>query len=226
MPRFFRRKRSLKKKKTFATRVKQVVGRRQEQKYWDVAASDVLSDVGAIGKFTSVSQGDTASTRDGNVIYFQSLRITFRVLSNLAATIASDNYSANPVCRIIVFQYKPNDGTAPVIGNLLANANTPVNLISPYNQLYKQQFKILYDKRFVLRSPGLQQTSGTDDGVIPTQMSWSILIPGRKCNRKMTYATTATTGTNQIYYCFLSDMEDTADEPTAYFYSRLLYTDS
>lgn len=230
MPIYRRRRYSKKKadksKKKFAARVKRIVGATTETKFWDANGSVSCQTTPALADLTPVTQGDTAINRDGDVISFKSFRINFRLQGQPAATHASDPLTMNPAVRIILLQWRPNDASVvPTAASILASVTALVNLTSPYTMIFHQQFKVLYDKRIVLKSRSDLQVAGASTVVYPDQVMWSVTIPSKKVNRKMIYNLTATAGTNQIYMLYMSDQGLAANAPDLYFYSRLLFTD-
>lgn len=92
---------------------------------------------------TGIPQGDADQERNGDqirLLYFDMIAAYYIMPSALPGDIF-DNV------RLIIFQWKPNNSTAPVIGNILLNgASGGPDFTSQYNEDFKQDYSIIVDR--------------------------------------------------------------------------------
>lgn len=113
-----------------------------EKKYTDTSITHTPGTLGTIELVNGISQGDTDQTRDGNQckMIFINWRLTITI--NAAATATS--------VRIIVIVKKDNDSVTPNIAEVLDSTGSLFNAM--YNRDTIHKFRVLYDKRLVLRA--------------------------------------------------------------------------
>lgn len=153
---------------------------------------------------TAVTQGDQVNQRTGDSIKPTSLTIRGYIDSNTAGV----NHQK---VRLMIFQYKQENGTAPVVADLLESTTTPANLVSSKKADDKYDSKILYDKLFDL-SMGHSHGSRVFTKVF-------------KLAGHINFESGANDKENGgIYAMFVSN--DNTNTPTLYFYSKLSFYDN
>lgn len=130
------------RKTNFATRVKKVLAQQQEHKLHVVSGSfDSIPTGGIIGHLSTVGQGDTDGTRDGD-----QLSVTkFEIRGMVKTADATNNV------RIIVFRW--NGDSTPSTTDIVQNfqgTGTDLDFLRPINHDHKKNIKILYDRWFRL----------------------------------------------------------------------------
>lgn len=174
----------------------------QEVKHFDTSQGNSGVDwTGTIWQLSLIPQGDTDTTRDGDSLLPQRLRI------HCVAT-AADSYN---LMRVIVFRWHP--ATLPVYGDIMTNAGGSVwSPLQSVNIDNRQNYTILLDRTLRLdpESDGLKQIVKT--------------IKLAK-SRPMQFQNGTTQGTNKIYLLAVSD-SGAAPNPLFVLYSRLEFTDS
>lgn len=188
--------------------IRRMINNVQENKYWPVYAGyATVNASGAITKWSAISQGDTASTRDGQDIMFKSIDLRFNIFPTSAAVMTGNAF------RIIVFQWKPDDNVSvPGMSDILESSFTqPV--FSPIRVQTKQLFRVMYDRLFRVYNGG------------PGAAGRTVRITGKRMVRRIRYnAGVTTTGTNQIYVLVISDAA--VQTPSWSYGAYLRYSDS
>lgn len=102
------------------------------------------NDVGAV-LVNNIAEGDLSSSRTGLRIWARSLRLHYECMWSA---------SANPTdeaVRVIVVRDKMCNGTAPLVSDILQEANTYASISQRHNETEGKRFVFLYDK--VHRNP-------------------------------------------------------------------------
>jgi len=123
-------------------------------------------DTGVIIPLAAIAQGDTQTTRDGNMISLRSIRLMGYFESQPTAGGSFAMY------RVILFTDKQQIAdTPPAVGDVLA----ATQMTSPYNQQFQRRFKISYDKTFSINNypaaPGAPPVI-TNQGQVKTWNKW------------------------------------------------------
>jgi hypothetical protein len=170
-----------------------------EKKWWPLLNGGVTVDyTGNIYGLTDVPQGDLDTTRDGDSINLESIKLGIELICG----------DATNIVRFIMFRWKPN--TTPAAADIWqAVASNVAPLYQPLHD-NMQEYDILVDKLYTLHS---YQPVVTD-----------MIIYDFK-NPKVQYVSGTTTGSNKIYMYFVSD-SGAATHPSLYFVSKLLFRDS
>lgn len=110
-----------------------------EYKFHTVSATtQSITDTASATALTNLSQGDTATTRDGSQVKFTSLRFGYNLKSNPSGTMST-------VRLMLVHDKQTNEAQATATDVL--QDSTPVDaIISAYNIDNVSRFNILYDK--------------------------------------------------------------------------------
>jgi len=145
-------------------------------------------DVPALYQWSSVPQGSTVSTREGDRIEPTKLIVNF----DLHYPTIND-----AVFRLIIFQWKPDNSIdVPSAAKILSITGTIYAHLSPYVQTstLRSKFKVLYDKTFANKN-----------GVIDDVQHYEVDIT-KFASKYITYTVGSTvSGKNQIYALSLSD---------------------
>lgn len=166
------------------------------------------TDWTATGTFplTEVTQGDSASSRDGDHVTPKSLFLRYEVR-------AAD---ATNAIRVIIWRQNLNSATVgPRLLNIMQYTTTvATDIYSPYivhSEFAK--FKILSDKNYVL-------TQGTDNQVIIEEMYFDL-----SRQPQLNFNQGANTGEYQYFISFLND-SGAITHPSLKGWSRFRYTDA
>lgn len=210
-------------KRAFGRFARKVVRRAQEKKYhvdksdWNSVAGtaeivEIAHTAPAVWNLTSIPQGDSVNTRDGDQIALRSLDIQLRVAVNEGYTATStyspwNNYLTvhqPDMIRVIVWQWFPTvapttPGSAMALSNILMYTSATDNVtMSPYAHPTRRDFRILYD-----RSHKMWYQPFTPSGSIG---NFRIRIR-RFAKRGLMFAASASTSaqTNGIYLAVITD---------------------
>lgn len=184
--------------------VKRIVHGDDEPKFLDTydvsAGAYVQVDRGGqLKEVTTVPQGDTVNTRDGDELRQNKLDFRLSAYYNPAVI----NTDAGHKLRVIVFRWLPTTALgAPGVANILQNVGGAVDyraVVSPYNDTgtSELQFKPLYDKTFALNH--------AKDLYIHKVINLK--------NRKQAFGAGFTTGNNHIYVMLIADDATGAHTP-------------
>lgn len=203
--RYYKRRPYGKPSKNFSKKVNKVVMKQSEKKYWDVATTAVSVDItGSITDLTSIAQGDTDQTRDGDQLYLRSIKGKAQI--QVADT--------TNIVRFIIFQWYMDTnvvGSAPTVSQILQSVGTAIGPMSGYNHDGRYNFRILYDRTCFLDTTDKVQCG----------LQWYI---NKGLRRKMQFHGGATGGKNKIYLLLLSD-SGAATHPSVAYYNRTAYSD-
>ncbi len=179
--------------------IKQEILGVQEKKSFDTGVGSTFDNTGSITKLTTIPQGDTDSTRDGDHIKLTKLWM------NVAVTYAD----ASNVVRVIVFRWNQDDSSvAPTVNDITQS-------LSAYSPIHRDnerahKFDIIFDKMFGVANVG--------PGIATVE--WR-----RPLKSQIAFQATANTGTGHLYVYIISD-SSAATHPGVNLISRVYYTDS
>lgn len=187
--------------KAFSTKVLKVVRRTQEKKTWPFASNTTVSSAGYLLDLTSIPQGDTDGSRDGDALRVLSIQLT-------CAWTAADAYN---IVRMVIFQWMPPSsiGAPPALADIFQDTATPV--ISAFTHDTRKSYRILCDRRAVVDS---------DD---PCKIFKMVCY--KKMNRNLQYVGGTTTGRGNIYCWLVSDSAVSA-HPACSWSGKTNFTDS
>lgn len=187
-------------KTTIKRLIKQEIKAVQEIKSFDTGFAQTVDSTGTLQKLTTIPQGDTDSTRDGDALKL--CKFEFRGQSNFA-----DSTNAT---RLLIFRWNQDDSSAAPAGitDLLQTA-TP---FSPFNRDNERarKFDIIVDHLFVTANCG----PGTEKLEVIKEM-----------RSKIAFQASANTGTGHIYSAMVSDSTATT-HPGLNYVVRVYFTDS
>lgn len=167
--------------------VKRLITGSEEIKYFPLYAGyATVNASGTLTKWTTIPQGDTIVTRDGSEINFKRIDLRFNIFATAAAAYATNAF------RMIVFQWKPDDAQQPPTVGQVIDTGFTQPVFSPPNVLYKQNYRILYDKLFSVHNSG------------PGSAGRHVIITNKRAQDKIRFAS-GNTGTNMIYVLVISD---------------------
>lgn len=174
----------------------------QELKIHIVQNTEFVSYSGSIIDCSSIAQGDSDITRDGDRI--QIMEWSFRWVAYPADT--------SNLLRVVLFQYVPDSALgSPTASQVLQTTGATTAPISYRSIDFVKNVKILYDR-----------TLSTDTYHLVTQ---AIPVTIRKFSDKQMQFTGATSRTNGLFALFISDSA-AVTHPTILYYSAVRYTDS
>jgi len=165
-----------------------------------------VTSAGANLSLINVTQGNTVSTRDGDVGRIERLYVNFSV--------DSANIDIFTRMRVIIFQWFPNTTIgSPTTTTLLETAT----LLSMYNFQYSHQYHIVKDFFFALSGLAGAPTASTA-GVFGNEIDIS------SCKKFLEWTPTTAFGSNQLFVFYISDSA-LAPFPNLTFSSRVVFTD-
>lgn len=181
--------------------VKTLLARRTELKYLADAQSPNVSTSGFIKKVSQIAQGSDTGNRIGDTIHARSLELHGNILRG----------DASNFVRIIVFQWRVSDSTAPVVGDILGNAS---RWWDGYNGDKRSYYTILWDKTFAMSQ------NGSNDVVVFKKKIY------KRMATRMEFENGSSTapGTHMLYYMLLSD-SGAIGHPLVNIYSKFNYKD-
>ncbi len=119
-----------------------------ELKYNDTTATNLpISSAGSIQQLTDISQGTDNNQRNGNSLLMKSVFIRGKV------ELADSDVSCQ--LRMIIFRDTMNQGSIPLVGDVLNNVGSTISVFSPLNENRPGRFKIVYSKLFTLNKNGM-----------------------------------------------------------------------
>lgn len=166
----------------------------------------------------------TDQTRVGDQILITSLHLKIKLRAQRDLTIVDPGF----LCRVILYQYKPNNGLLPpVLSRLLVNDQTATpNTCSHQNIDHQQNYHILYDS-----TKSCAQISGAAGAAYSTPDTfvrfWNFFVPHKVMAKKLQYDTGGIAHTNAIYLAVFSDTSagGAIADPTIEFQARLRFMD-
>lgn len=206
---FRRRRRTRRKGKntllaTIGT-VKRLIAGRVEKKFnmYEPGSTSVSSIGIGVDLSAQIAQGDTDTTRDGDEIYYKSIRFRGSVL-------VSDTTN---LVRFILFRWKPN--STPSWAALLEGGGPAASdVYRPFRKDYESNYHVVYDKLFTLNT--------TDSNY----RSFGASISGKKLGKKKCkYVAGGTTGIDHLWVFIISD-SDAVSHPSINYNIISYYTDS
>lgn len=182
------RRRVVKKPQNVAKIAKNAVQRMSETKIFETDIDNtVLHTTSVCIPLSGIAIGSTNITRIGDEITVRSLHLQGEVRSNITDNIAT-------AIRLILFQWHPTDGTAPVNANILRGATIGRITARGYVVNGRKNFTVLKDVyKMVASEPG---------GPFLLNFNWHL---HKKFRKKIFYADTAITGLNNFYLLAVSD---------------------
>lgn len=174
-----------------------------EKKFLDtVQANTSVSSTAGVNQLSAISQGTDYNQRDGLSVKAASIQGRIQVTANSTSTVGHQ-------LRYILVRDMNDDGTAPVISDLLESAT---NVNSPLNHTFGDRFKVLYDKSFNTSQTGPEIQ--VKDFYIPLNdhIKWSDATTGRRVGH--------------IWCFYLSDTAVAGESPTFNAYWRLRFIDN
>jgi len=189
-----RGKKRTSKSKTTQSQVKSLIRMVQELKYfaYSQVGVSVSSGMFITGGPFDVAQGTGDQQRDGDRLQWCGkidLKMSFTV---------QDNYN---VFRFVIFQWHPS--SSPIGTDVFINGPSGVvDYWSQYNHDNRQQYKILFDKTYVLVGNG---TAGTYPGTTSSHIVKHYSISLKKAQKYAQRIGGGLTGTNRMYMAMVSD---------------------
>jgi len=191
--------------------VKRLIKAPMEHKYYEHNVSLVgAPSSGLFVQTSTIPQGDTDGTRDGDKLTLTSMNVSGSVYCG----------DVTNIVRLIFLQWRPP--TSPSLTDILGKGadGTNVDVYSLYNHDKRSQFKILFDRSWSLAGYGTTSSPYGQD----TEKLFRVNI-SKKLVKDLQYVNgSSTSGSNQIFYIALSDSIATPN-PTFTFVMRMNYVD-
>lgn len=137
-------------KQTIGARIKKAIEKSKEQKYVDrkLSTAAALTTAGLVQKLSVIAQGTTDTTRIGDAVTLTGIELKVDGSSAVAGS------ADNSIVRYVVFQWKADDTTAPVVGDILELSVSTAPYTASYNHDKKSQYKIIDDFRIAVSATG------------------------------------------------------------------------
>lgn len=165
---------------------------------WSVGTTPAVHDL------TAVTQGDAYNNRTGDSI--KPISLTVRGLIDANASGPTEQK-----IRLIIFQYKQENGTAPTASEIIEATTSPANLVSPKKADDRYDSKILFDRVFNVSVGGAYGSR---------QFSQYFKLAGH-----INFVTGSTSKEAGGIYAMIMSNENT-NQPSMYIYSRLGFYDN
>lgn len=183
---------------------KQIKGLSKANRHsYDVAQTSLTpGTTAAVGHLMSISQGSSDDQRIGLDLTLRALRYSYSIVAN------GNSASGGDIFRVIIFRWKGAlTGSAPAAAAVLQLAT---DVDSAYNDAYKDQFTVLYDRKHGL--------AGAGNGVPNTAVV-------RKNLKNVTATYTGSSGasfnSNQVFFLLLGSNNT---YPSAFnYYNRIFF---
>ena len=192
------------RKKQFVKRVQHVITKTAEKKFYPVSQlPTAVSEAGILWSLSSVPQGTTDVTREGDQLRLRSIEFNYQC-------IVADTTNT---MRVIVFIYKPP--AIPTVTDILQGpVSTAVAPLSPYNHDNRYNYQVLHDRLYQLDSVTQLVTKKLKIWKIPNIL------------RKVQYvAGSITLNMNGVYVLAISDSA-AVTHPTFGFHSKVNFSDT
>ncbi len=108
----------------------------------------VYTDTVTIFQLTNIPRGDTTNTRDGAQCKVVALELSFIITKNVNATVTHT--------RLMIVQDKQTNQAIYTSADLLEDVTASDVFISPANLDNRRRFNVLYDRKFVMDSVGVE----------------------------------------------------------------------
>lgn len=187
--------------------VQQQIVKRAETKFHVATQSIGVDYTGAVYDLTSINQGDTDESRDGDAIYWKSQTFNYRVYGG-------DTTNA---LRVIIFQWFGNTSLhTPTVGDVLQQYGSTLGVLSTYLHDGEQgtNFRVFYDK-----------TTTAVNGTDTVDKVFSVKVPLKYARKKCQFNAGSASRTNGLFLCVISDSAATPN-PGIEYWSRVTFTDS
>jgi len=160
----------------------------RELKLYNVTVAANYTSAGAVGTVTQgITQGDTASTRDGNSINVK--QVDYCWLTQNASVLNND------FVRFIIFYDTQNQGVLPNVTDVLATATVS----SPYSS------SVIITKRFRVLKDITLASAAISGGSNPHAMRGSINLNNHHIQYLSSAGTGADNGAGSIFFLVIND---------------------
>lgn len=180
---------SQKKRKRVSQIAKRVLQRNAEWKASHTGITGSATTSGSLNSVCEISQGDTDSTRDGDQLTMGTISYYLRLVQS--SGVGADTYNN---IRVIIFQWYPQ--SVPAVTDIV-NTTSGLGTMFHYNTDKAKSFKIIKDKNYLL------QTKNSDG--VPAVVQFGRRHKVRIGRKKIQFVSGGTTGSNKVYFLFLSD---------------------
>lgn len=190
-------------KKQTSRIVKSQISRNMTSRHYDEYGPVNCGTTAAITDITTMVRGTAEGAFIGDEIMLTGVELRYNLRQVAASTEPC-------MARFIIFQWKDDDATAPLVGDIL---HDPTNDGHVSNYLDSGRFKVLADRMFNLNENHV--------GGVTSKAGY--IRKWKGFNKKVTFKAGASTGKNKIYLMSFGDL--TTNPPSLEFHSRIHYKD-
>lgn len=177
----------------------------EDKFYTNNGSNSIPATAGFITPLTSVSQGDSDTTRNGDCLVMKKLYVRGYF------TVSGSMTNAQCPVRLFIVQWAPLTAATLTISQFMTILGTPNSTTSMTNWDSRPMFKILYDKWF-----------NVDTYHSAVQFACEIT----DMHKKIQFQTGTNSGTNHIFIAAISESNTTIQEPVMNWNTRLVYNDA
>ena len=166
--------------------------------------STTVDSTGTCTSLSTIGQGDSSTTRDGEKIVLRKLKLRYNVLPA----------DSTNLVRFIIFRWMPNDNDhVPVPADVLLNVGDSSAPLSSYQPQFRDLIKVYYDKVVPV------------DTTSVTQRYHTINLSKKLGLHKTVYQGSNTYGSKNLWMLAISD-SDGVSHPSYRMYGLLRFTDA
>lgn len=213
------------KRKTQSKKIMETIRRNIETKDYNTNGTQEMTTTHAFINLSEIAEGHTDNSRDGNQIDAYRLEGWIGTKSSVSAILPTQS-------RFVIFQWKPDNATAPTAAQILFDTTNQV-VYSNFKRDTRTLYKILYDSGPINHTAQLQTYWNTQTPIAVTEdngtnayKSFRIKIDRKKIINKVIYNAENTTGVNQFYMMYWSSQATGVNAPDVFYHLRLLYKDA
>jgi len=180
-----------------------------EYKYHDTQANNHASGWGGgVSTLTTITQGDTATNRNGNSILAKSLALTYMAYPGSTQTVTKE-------IRVVLVRGIAEDARTPIGSDILLHSGSAYAITSHRKLDNTSEYKVIYDKVH-----SVMTNSANNDHLVTKKLFL-------KFNHHIKYTLGAdTTEKGGLFLFVFTDTASGTANPTIQFQSRLRYIDN
>jgi len=180
-------------------KVKKLISIQQEHKYFNVLVTPVVGTTWVLNPFTLIPQTNTDIGRSGDRLHMTNVRLRATIIKD------PDSDQLQDYVRIVVFQWRPNNGTVggipPTPGQIFLDEpglGTPT-IRSFYSHDTRRQYSILWDKTYTLSGGSLLAASVSASYTDSLVRYLNTSIPLKKAAKDIQFIAGSTDGDHHLY---------------------------
>lgn len=190
-----------------ANKIRQLIN--VEYKYHDTQATNHAAGWGGgVSTLTTITQGDTATNRNGNSILAKSLALTYMAYPGSTQTVTKE-------IRVVLVRGLDENGATPIGSDILLHAGSAYAITSHRKLDNTTDYKVIYDKVH-----SVMTNSANNDHLVTKKLFL-------KFNNHIKYTLGAdTTEKGGLFLFVFTDSAASTANPTIQFQARLRYIDN